>query len=75
MLLQSGTTYQAEIKLGYFEAMASNETVANKFRNLGFEAVTVTGVGASRRAVGKWAGPSLEVELPPQVQRVVTVPG
>jgi superfamily II DNA or RNA helicase len=74
MLLQSGTTYRAEIALGFFEAMVSNETVANRFRNLGFKAVTVFGVGASRRAVDKWAGSSLEVELPSQVQRVTTVP-
>ena len=67
MKLVQGTTYKAEVALGFVEAMASNEQVAAKFREVGFTDVTVTGTGKARTALGTWPNGTREVDLPKQV--------
>jgi hypothetical protein len=50
--------------------MASNETIAAKFRDVGLVDVVVTGSGADRVACGMWPGPDTDVELPSQIVSV-----
>ena len=73
MLLQQGTVYRARIELGFIEAVASNDVVADRLRAAGFRDVTVTGVGRTREATGRWPLASREVELPAQVKQVTPV--
>lgn len=67
MRVEKGQAYSAQLSLGFFDGMASNERVADEFRKVGFSDVTVTGTGAMREAVGTWSGETREVELPTQV--------
>lgn len=62
-----GKRYRATIKLGLFERLASNETVAGKFREVGFDDVDVTGSGRQRLATGRWPHEDATAEIPPQV--------
>lgn len=67
MLLKKGSTYQADVKLSFFESVASNGAVAEKFLDVGFEDVQVTGSGGTRQAVGRWTGETQQVDFPKQV--------
>ena len=73
MLLQQGKSYRAQIELGFLEAMAPNEVVAGKLREIGFQDVEVTGSGAKRQATGRWPLASREVSLPSQVKGATQV--
>ncbi len=71
--LTHGQRYAATLALGYFEQLASNETVADKLKIAGFVGVSVDGKGRNRVAVGIWTGPTREVELPSQVSNVKAI--
>lgn len=58
-----GLTYRAELQLSFFESMASNDMVAEKFHELGFRHITVSGEGDQRWAQGTWDGPDESVPL------------
>lgn len=73
MKLEYGVRYRAWLSLGFFERMASNATIADKLRGVGFVDVTVSGSGGSRTALGTWNGPDREVDLPSQISRVESV--
>lgn len=68
--VKNGRHYKGRIKLGFFERLASNETIAKKFRDVGFDKVAVNGSGGERIAVGRWTGKDTTAELPPQVVEV-----
>lgn len=70
LLLTSGRTYSAVLKLGFLDSLASNERVAEELAKAGFDSVVVIGAGSERTAKGTWRGPTREVELPKQVVRV-----
>src|SRR5438045_1994607 len=62
-----GKTYRATVALSGFEAWASNDQVAEKFTELGFIHVHVTGSGDTRHVRGTWTDADTTVEMPKQV--------
>lgn len=70
MLLQKGKRYQADIKLSGVKAIAPNSEVVRKFVELGFVNVQSSGTGSKRTASGMWAGTSLKIDLPSEVENV-----
>jgi hypothetical protein len=70
LTLEQGKRYTAKISLGMLERLAGNETIASKFREVGFTDVTVSGSGAERAATGVWPESSREVTLPKEVVEV-----
>lgn len=71
--VHTGVRYRAHIALGFFESFADNETVGDRFREVGFEDVVVTGSGDQRIVEGTWTGKSAAAEMPEQVQSVVAL--
>lgn len=65
--VKQGKKYKAEISLGFFEQVASNEMIAGMFAKAGFADVTVTGSGSMRYGEGRWAGADTTAEMPPQI--------
>ncbi len=70
MKLEQAQKYRAQLSLGMLERMAGNETIAAKFREVGFTEVVVTGNGSARQAIGVWPHDTREVDLPSQVVSV-----
>ena len=70
MVLEKNVRYMATIKLNFLESMATNEIIAGKLRDAGFAEVSVSGVGATRSANGRWAKDKTDAQLPPQVKEV-----
>ena len=73
ILLEQGNRYRATVILSTWQSWASNETVADKFRELGFTDVEVTGSGSTRSAQGVWPKPDQTVDLPEQIRDVEVV--
>ena len=71
--LVQGKRYRGTITLSGLQSWAGNETVADKFRELGFADVKVTGSGGSRIGEGKWDKPDQAVPMPEQISDVVEV--
>lgn len=69
-----GERYKAKIRLEGFECWASNDEVADKFREVGFTDVVVTGSDSYREAEGTWDGEdNVSAEIPTQVTDIETV--
>ena len=52
--VHQGKRYRATLALTSIEQLADNAMIAQKFRDLGFSGVRVSGSGATRRVVGVW---------------------
>ena len=50
--LQKGKRYRTTLTLGFIERLASNDSIAAKFRDAGFTDVEVEGEGGQRYAEG-----------------------
>ena len=61
--LEQGKTYRAVVSLSWIESWADNSQVADRFTELGFRNVLVTGSGGERVAEGTWIGADQEVDL------------
>jgi hypothetical protein len=70
LALEQDSSYRADLSLGMFEAVASNDMIADKFRAIGFVDVTVTGSGRKRQVVGTWPLAPRDADLPSQVSSV-----
>ena len=68
--VQNGKRYQATINLGLVQRLASNDIVADKFREAGFTDVTVTGAGRMRLATGSWSAEDTSAEIPDEVAHI-----
>lgn len=68
--LETNRIYKAEISLGFFEKLASNDTIKDRLTQAGFINVCVTGSGGKRCATGVWTGSSMMCELPSQISNV-----
>lgn len=71
--LERGKRYRTTITLGFVERLASNETIADKFRAAGFTDVAVTGEGGTRYAEGVWSSDDVRPTYPPQISEVAEV--
>jgi len=63
VLLGRGKVYRAVVSLSWLESWADNAQVADKFVELGFKSVSVTGSGTERVVEGEWIGADQEVDL------------
>ena len=59
--------YRAGIRLSFFEAVASNDRIAEELQKLGLNHVTVSGSGRDRVAEGTWPQSDATVELPDRI--------
>lgn len=71
--LERGKRYRTTITLGFIERLASNETIAEKFRAAGFTDVVVKGEGGTRYAEGVWSSDDIRPTYPPQISEVSEV--
>ena len=71
--VQKGKRYRAKIELGLFQSVASNDMVADRFREVGFTDVEVTGSGPTRRATGLWPHDDASAEIPSEVSDITMV--
>ena len=65
-----GKRYRATITLGFFQRLASNETVADKFREVGFTDVEVSGSGRNRLGKGLWPQEDATAEIPDEITSI-----
>jgi hypothetical protein len=68
--VHQGKRYRATITLNLVERLASNEIVAQKFRNLGFSDVQVLGRGGTRSVKALWPAQDASAEIPPQIKSI-----
>lgn len=68
--VKKGYKYRATIRLGRFQSLAGNETVAKEFTKVGFENVIVTGSGRDRVAIGIWNQANASAKIPAEVTNV-----
>lgn len=71
--VQKGKRYQAKIRLGLLQSVASNDMVAEKFREVGFTDVIVTGSGGTRIAEGVWPHDDTSAEVPSEISGVTMI--
>ena len=68
--VQKGKRYRATIKLGGLKRLASNDMVADKFREAGFTDVDVSGSGHERQGQGLWPHDDAAAEVPDEITAV-----
>jgi hypothetical protein len=68
--VRKGKRYRARIRLGLFQGVASNELVADKFREVGFTEVSVSGSGRDRLSTGVWPHPDATAEIPDEITSI-----
>lgn len=71
--VHQGRRYRATISLNWLEQLASNETVAQKLRDVGFSDVHVSGRGGTRRAEALWPVRDASAEIPAQIKSIEEV--
>ncbi len=71
--VEQGKRYRAKVSLGLLQSVASNEMVAEKFREVGFTDVTVNGAGRTRVAEGLWPHEDASAEVPDEVTGITLV--
>ena len=72
--VEQGKRYRAEISLGFFERIVSNETIESRLREAGFADVRVEGSGATRHALALWPGSDTTAEMPAQIASIAELP-
>ena len=65
--IHQGKRYRAILALKSVERLVDNALIAQKFRDLGFTGVRVSGAGAVRRVEGVWPGKDTSANMPPQI--------
>lgn len=68
--VEKGRHYRAKISLGPLQSNASNDMVADKFREVGFTNVAVTGSGRTRHAQGLWPHDDAAAEIPSEISQI-----
>jgi hypothetical protein len=69
--VRRGKRYRASIRLGFFEQLAGNATIAERLSEAGFANVRVWGTGPERTAEALWPDADQSAALPPQITSVV----
>jgi hypothetical protein len=72
--VRKGRRYRATIVLGFFEQVASNDTIAAMLGDAGFSDVAVSGSGSRRSAEALWAGDDTTADMPSQIVSAVEIP-
>lgn len=68
--VEKGRHYRAKISLGSLQSSASNKIVADKFREVGFTNVAVTGNGRTRYARGLWPHDDAAAVIPSEISHI-----
>jgi len=68
--VRHGKRYHATLSLNWAERLASNELIAQKFRELGFSEVRVSGKGSTRTAEALWPAHEASAEIPSQIKSI-----
>jgi hypothetical protein len=68
--VHQGARYRAILALKSIEQLVDNALIAQRFRDLGFTRVRVSGAGATRRVEGVWPGKDTSANMPPQIVAV-----
>ena len=68
--VHKGKRYRATLSLNSVEQLADNAMIAQKFRDMGFSRVRVSGAGAMRRVEGVWPGNDSSAHMPHQIVAV-----
>ena len=68
--VHQGARYRAILALKSIEQLSDNALIAQKFRDLGFTRVRVSGAGATRLVEGVWPGKDTSANMPPQIVAV-----
>ena len=71
--VHQGKRYRAILALTSIEQLADNALIAQKFRDLGFSRVRVSGAGARRRVDWVWPNKDTRAKLPPQIVAVAAL--
>ena len=69
-IVHQGKRYRATLALNSVEQLADNAMIAQKFRDMGFSRVRVSGAGAMRRVEGVWPGNDSSAHMPHQIVAV-----
>jgi subtilisin family serine protease len=72
--VRHGHRYAATVVLTGLEQFASNDQVANRFKQLGFIDVVVSGSGSARHAEATWNGVDTTAPIDPHLRDVVEIP-
>ena len=68
--VRKGKRYRARIRLGLLQSVASNEQVADKFREAGFTEVSISGSGRDRHGTGLWPHQDASADVPDEITSV-----
>ena len=71
--VRQGKRYRATVSLNLVERLASNEMIAQKFRDMGFSKVVVSGRGSTRSADALWPAQDASAEIPAQIKSIEEV--
>ena len=71
--VHQGKRYRAILALKSVEQLVDNALIAQKFRDLGFSGVRLSGAGATRRVEGVWQGKDTSATMPPQIIAVAAL--
>ena len=72
--VRKGRRYRATIVLSGLKRLASNETIAEVLRKVGFTEVSVEGSGRTRYATALWPKADATADIPPEVEKVEEMP-
>ena len=71
--VEKGKRYRAKLTLGLLQSVAPNSLIADKFRDVGFTDVTVSGSGSTRVAEGLWPHDDAAAEIPDEVSDITMI--
>ena len=71
--VRKGKRYRANITLGLLQSVANNDMIADKFREVGFAEVEVTGSGRTRIGEAVWPHGDTSAEIPDEITGVEEV--
>jgi hypothetical protein len=68
--VRKGRRYRATIALGLLQSVASNDMIADKFREAGFADVEVKGSGRTRIGQALWPHDDASADIPDEITSV-----
>jgi hypothetical protein len=68
--VRKGRRYRATIALGLLQSVASNDMIADRFREAGFADVEVKGLGRTRTGQALWPHDDACADIPDEITSV-----